>query len=273
MKSSFKKWLIGPITWWRIPVSLLSIYLLLLLVAVFFADRFMFLPPESSYDETLPGLRFIDSPATDPLPVFYLPAAAGHPTLLWSHGNAEDIGQTVNFLSALHQSGLGVLAYEFPGYGLAAGRPTETSVNEASLAAYHFLTQSQAIEPGDIVLGGRSIGSGPTCWLASKQLHRRVVLISPLYSVYHTAFGFSPFPRNRFKNSQALQNSHQPLLVIHGQKDEIIPFHHAKRLFDEAPSSDKHLLAIPEAGHNDLFQQAGAAVLLAIQTFVDPSTL
>lgn len=264
----WKRILIGKWSWKRPFISLGSIYLLLLLISVFFADRILFVPPAPSYDSHFPGLGFAKTTANESIAFIHLPAANGMPTLLYSHGNAEDMAESSPFYDELHARGLGVLAYDFPGYGLSSGTPNEESCLRAIRAAWDHLIES-GIPASSIIIVGRSVGSGPSVWLASHEKPAGVALIAPFRSAFTAAIPtpVSIFPGDRFPNLERIRSQRHPLLLIHGEDDRVINASHSKKLFAASPTTDKELHLIPDAGHNDLFNVAFDEIVDLIEAF------
>lgn len=276
MNARLKTLLIGRWTWYRPLVSLGFIYLLLAMVAVFFADQLIFLPPASSYDRAAPDLVFFETPAGESIAAFHLPASPGNPTLLYSHGNAEDIGHLRPLFDQWHASGLGVFAYDYPGYGLSTGSPGEEAVNRTARAAWDFLTNQRGVAADRVLITGCSVGSGPACLIAEEVDALGLVLISPFTSAFAVRVPPWLFPRDRFRNLRRMPQISEPLLVIHGEDDTIIPASHGRRLYDASPAAHKTWHPVPGAGHNDLFVVASdlpdviAAFALGIPATADP---
>ncbi len=225
----WKRILVGKWSWKRPLYSLLSIYLLLAIVAIFFADRLIFIPPPSSYDPDLPGLEHIASSEKESTAIIHLKARPGKPTLLFSHGNAEDMCDWLPVFEEWHSMGLGVMAYDYPGYGQSRGKPTEASC-QRSIAQTREALNERGVPDSSIIIVGRSVGSGPSVWLASQMNAKALVLISPFTSAFNVAFPlpFPILPRYRFPNLKRIQKIDTPLLIIHGKNDEVIPFSHGK---------------------------------------------
>ena len=262
----WKRILIGKWSWKRPFQSLFTIYLMLGVVAVFFGDRILFVPPVPSYDSGLKGLVRLRTEAGEEIAALHYPAAPGMPTLLYSHGNAEDLGQAIDLYQAWHDMGFGVLAYDYPGYGESTGTATESACERAIHAAWEHLKKS-GVKPGSLVIVGRSVGGGPSVWLASRVQPAGLALIAPFTSVYAVPFRASIFPRDRFPNLKLINDMQTPLLVIHGENDEIIPSSHGRKLVDGSPASDKTFVLIRDAGHNDLFEVAGDDIIRQIAAF------
>lgn len=266
----WKQILIGKWSWKRPFISLASVYLMLAFVAALFADRLIFIPPPSSYADDHTDLRFLKTSAGESIAFVHLLAAEGMPTLLYSHGNAEDLADSEALYDEFHASGLGVIAYDYPGYGLSTGTPDEASTQRAIMAVWKHLTAS-GIPPTSIIITGRSVGGGPSVWLASQTEPAGLILISPFKSTFTTAFDlpFPLFPRDRFPNLKRIRSFKRPLLVIHGEQDEVIPVSHGRELVDACASPDKKFHPIPGARHNDLFQIGGGVIFPLVRGFAE----
>ena len=234
------------------------------------ADRMIFMPPRPSYSVEAPALVAIPTENGSTIAAFHYPAKDGNPTVLYSHGNAEDAGHSIKLYQAWQDRGWGVLAYDYPGYGQSPGRPNESGAEQAIEASWRFLTELQGIDPSDIVVVGRSVGSGPSVWLIQEKSPAALVLISPFTSTYAV---MSPaqyiLPANRFPNLRRIRQSEVPLLVIHGEVDGVIPTAHGRELHAASPADPKQFIGVPGAGHNNLYPLAGAEVIASIEEFVE----
>eukprot|EP00741_Cyanophora_paradoxa_P025004 tig00000319_g24136.t1 len=215
--------------------------------------RLAFVPPPCQYfdDGTLVWLRTASGMR---IPAFHITYPKTNRTLLFSHGNAEDLGLLWDHLMAISSRlKVSLCAYEYPGYGLSEGQPSEHGVYEAADAAFEYLTKHCKLDAArDIILFGRSLGSGPTVDLASRADVRAVILQSPLTScvrvvlkIDHT-FGFDIFP-----NVDKIRRVQAPVLVIHGTDDEVVPFAHGLTLYKMCANAAKPVW-IQGAGHNDI---------------------
>ena len=265
----WKRILIGRWSWKRPFISIVSIYLMLVLVALFMADRLIFLPPPASYSSTFPGLSRVTTSEGEEIAMMHLPAAPGMPTLLYSHGNAEDLAHSVDLYDAWNAKGLGVVAYDYPGYGQSTGSPGEKSVERSIEAVWTYLTTS-GIAVSSIIIVGRSVGSGPAVWLASRHPEAAgLVLVSPFTSTFAVAIPtpFPVLPGDRFPNLHRIRSMDLPLLVIHGEHDEVIAASHGRKLVEASPAKNKAYHLIPAARHNDLFVVAGDNLIELVSGF------
>ena len=130
------------------------------------------------------------------IPAFYIERPNASVTVLFSHGNAEDLGMIYDWFADLSRVlRVNIMAYDYTGYGKSQGRPHEHSCYADIEAAYRYLLTVRGTQPEQVVLYGRSLGSGPSCYLAAKTAREGrsvagVILQSPLLSAYRVAFNF-----------------------------------------------------------------------------------
>lgn len=259
--SHWKKYVIGTWSWKRPFYSLLSIYVLLLLVVLFFADHMIFFPPAERYSEDLDGFEYTINSEDEKVAIIYQKARASMPTLLWSHGNAQDISRVQGYLDFLHEKGYGILAYDYPGYGLSEGKPTEAGCYRNIHAAWLYLTDDLGVPEEEICLVGQSVGSGPSIWLAEQNEPAALVLISPFKSINRVPFKINPFPYDRFPNIDRIANVSCPLLVIHGDQDTVIDPSHGADVYAKH-RGEKIFHRVEGAGHNDVLGRDEVDVVL-----------
>jgi abhydrolase domain-containing protein 17 len=264
----WKKLLVGTWSWKRPFYSLAFVYTCMAIFAVGFGDRLIFMPPAAGYSEKHPQLEKALAPSGNEIVFIHLRAQAGMPTILYSHGNAEDISGSMEIYQAWRAGGIGVVAYDYPGYGRSTGTPNEKSCEEAIQTIWNYLL-AEKIQPASIVIVGRSVGSGPSTWLAVKENPGGLALIAPFTSTYRVAIPlpFPIFPGDRFPNKTRIREYNGPLLIIHGTKDEVIPYKHGLELMEASPSKEKTHHPIPGAGHNDLFLVAGQEIVDLVEAF------
>ncbi|MCC7517655.1 MAG: alpha/beta hydrolase [Verrucomicrobiae bacterium] len=249
----------------RLMVSLISIYVMLGLALWWIGDRLAHHPPRGGA-KPLPGEITLVASDGVPLSAVWLPRPDARVALLLSHGNAEDLDHLFPFLRELQEAGFAVFAYDYRGYGRSKGRPTEKGVERDLEAAWRHLTGPLGIPPSRVMLLGRSLGSGPTCWLAAREKPGGVILESAFTSGQRVLFPFPLFPFDQFPNLRRIPEFSCPVLLVHGVADTIIPIHHGRALF-AAAREPKFRLWIEGAGHNDLFGVAPELYLKTLQDF------
>jgi alpha-beta hydrolase superfamily lysophospholipase len=269
----WKQKLIGKWSWKRPFISLAWIYVLLALFAYFFGSKLLFRPPHSGYAHD--GLRYrsMENGVTPKIGYTWLaPHDDKSPVIFFSHGNAEDIADYEWLFDEWNQAGCGVFAYDYPGYGISEGSPTESSVNDATSKAWKYLHDSLRIPAERVIIVGRSVGCGPSLALAQKNEHAGVILISPFTSAFQSATRVPIFLGDMFPNEKVSTSLHSPLLIIHGENDRVIPCSQGRDLFDKSPSNNKTWLSLPNCGHNDIFDSHHDLLLEKITTFAETNS-
>jgi len=243
--------------------SILFIYLCLCLFAYFVADRMIFLPPPASYRD---GGDILKIPVADGIGIaaLHLPHPQARFTILYSHGNAEDLGALSPYLKEYRSRGFAVFAYDYEGYGTSDGRATEKNTYRDIQAAYHYLRERPQVPAHRILVLGRSVGSGPAVELARREPVAGLVLESPFLSAFRVMTRWPLLPFDEFDNLAKIRQVKGPLLLVHGRRDRVIPFWHGETLFAHA-NEPKAALWIGEADHNDLVEVAGEDYWRALQ--------
>lgn len=227
-----------------------ALYLIALITAVFLSNRIIFQPRQAGYADH-PGILKLTSSDGAKISSMYLPNPEAIFTVLFSHGNAEDIGDDQPLLEHIRAAGFAVLAYDYQGYGTSAGNSSERHAYEDEYAAYNFLVQSRHVQPSRIIAFGRSVGSGPACELASRRPVAGLILESAFTSAFRVMTKVRIFPFDKFENIRKIKSVHCPVLVIHGTDDSLINIAHGKELF-AAANEPKQALWIDGAHHNDV---------------------
>ncbi len=186
---------------------------------------------------------------------WYIPAEAifsgQRPAVIFAHGNAELIDFWPEYLKPLSQNGIHLLLVEYPGYGRSKGSPSEKGIRRAFTAAYDQLVAGKTVDPGRIMLMGRSIGGGAVCSLAKERPCAGLILLSTFTSIraFAPRYGLFPFMvRDPMDNIGFLKNYQGPVLILHGKQDELISFKHATAL---ASASRNARLVAYDCAHND----------------------
>ncbi len=173
------------------------------------------------------------------------------PYLVFTHGNGELIDDWLDAFAAPRSWGLGVMLVEYPGYGRSRGTTSERSIREALLAAYDFLASQPDVDRDRIVAHGRSLGGGPACALARERPVAALVLESTFTSLrpFFRPYGIvGPLVLDPYDSIDTVREFAGPVLVLHGERDEVIPVWHGRALAARARSAELHVL---DCGHND----------------------
>ncbi|HVO12395.1 MAG TPA: alpha/beta hydrolase [Vicinamibacteria bacterium] len=205
---------------------------------------------------------------------WFLPFEGSRLTLLVCHGNGGNISHRLDrALAAQAQLGTDVLLFDYRGYGGSEGSPDEEGTYRDARAAWRWLL-AKGQPPGRIVIFGESLGSAVALQLAlDTEGARALVLESPFASIpemARSAFPFLPvwpLVRTRYDNLAKVGRLRLPLLVMHGERDSVVPFAQGRRVFEAAPQP-KRFYGIPGASHNDTYLVGGEAYWRALREFL-----
>jgi len=176
--------------------------------------------------------------------------------LLISHGNAENIyivyQWVLKYLAKFVN--VNVVIYEYTGYSEETKEfscSEQYCYNDAE-AAYNYIIYDLKVPPERIVLFGRSLGSGPSCYLAEKYPVGGLFLNSGFMSVFRVAFKFRwTLPGDMFPNIDRIKNIKCPVCIVHSIRDEIIPFYHAREMYKNSVNKFPPLF-IDGTSHNSI---------------------
>ena len=189
------------------------------------------------------------------IPCLFLPNESGSSKLLlYFHGNAEDIGCTLDFLDELrNQLKIHVLAVEYPGYGIYKGNSNEKTIITDAEHVINFILKFSKWKEENIIIFGRSIGSGPATYLAARYKIKCLILMSPFTSIKDVVAEHVGLLKillaERFRNIDNMRLVKSPIFIIHGKKDKLVPFIHSFNLVKECKAPYK-LVNPEEMTHN-----------------------
>lgn len=216
-------------------------------------------------------------PAGIGIPCLWFPAPKAAIVILFFHSNAEDLGMSFNTMKNMRdQFKVNVLAVEYPGYGMLRGvKATEGGIYEAALTAFRYLVDKIGVPYSQIILFGRSLGSGAAVHLAAQYPVGGLILVAPISSVrgaVQSVFGpvLARSFTERFPNHQIMANVSCSTLFIHGEADNLIPMEHSLLLFKKCRAR-KLLITPPKMEHNsNLFKDTAFLAEPAIHFFGFP---
>ena len=201
----------------------------------------------------------------------------GDVTWLWFHGNAGNVSDRLGNLKQLHDRlGVNVFLFDYRGYGQSEGTPSEEGLYLDAEAALAYLNSREDVRSDRIVYFGRSLGAAVAVDLAGHQPAHGLILESPLPSVAFVARQVSLLPawlvqrilRARYDALSKIADVAVPLLVLHGDEDDIVPLDAGRRLF-EAAQEPTQFYVIPGAGHNDTYVVGGGPYFAVLASFLE----
>ena len=238
-----------------ILIALLIGYGALLALIYFFQDKFIFFPtPSTEPAESEVMIRTPDGIRLQGIWVRREKAAKG-PVILYFGGNAEEASRSLHDFA--RQEGFSTLLVNYRGYGRSEGKPGEQELKRDGEFILGQWLPSKGIEPGQVVLMGRSLGSGVAVYLASKFPVRAVILVTPFDSMvkvgqrHYPIFPIGLLLKHRFDSLALAPEIKTTLLMITAGSDTIIPAAASENLF-KAWGGPKEKVVIEGADHNDL---------------------
>jgi uncharacterized protein len=269
-----------------LKVALLAIAAGFLLVAVtlrIVENRLVYFPPR--YPEGFPPQQTIENEVDDlwlqtadgvRINAFYRANPASKQVILWFHGNAENIGYGLEQMHGLAKIGVNILAVDYRGYGRSQGKPDEAGVYRDADAAYDYLVEQRHFRPQDIVIYGHSLGGAVAVNLASRRPCRGLIVQSSFTNVRAMARRMFAIPlveflaKSRFDSLEKIREVRAPILIVHGTRDDVVPFAMGQELFAAAPAP-KRFHPIEGAGHNNVLEAGGENYLACLKAFVETS--
>ncbi|MDZ7762119.1 MAG: alpha/beta hydrolase [Desulfovermiculus sp.] len=262
----------------KILLALGAGYLLIVLLAFIFQDRMVFFPQSSL--EGKPGslgLEYEDVWITTPddirLHGWFVPGPqSGRPTALFLHGNAGNISHRLDMLDIVYRLGLNCLLVDYRGYGQSQGSPSEEGMYTDAAAVWRWLVESKGVPPEDIVCWGRSLGGPVAARLARDKDPGALIIESTFTSMPELGQKLYPFlpikmiSRFSFPTLNYIQDLSCPLLVVHSEDDNLVPFQHGQRLY-KAAGTPKEFLKI-QGEHNDGFLTSGETYSRGVRDFL-----
>ena len=203
------------------------------------------------------------------LNAWWFPKADAQFVTLFLHGNAGNVTHRIDHAEAVRLAGSAILVLDYRGYGKSKGRPSEQGLYLDGDAAYEQLIR-RGYPPNRIILQGESLGTAVAVDLASRYSCAAVVLESPLASLSRMAATvfplLGPLVAHGFDTDKKIRKVNVPLLIIHGESDEIVPFSQGQAVFKNA-NQPKHFWRVSGAHHNDLLYVAGSEYAVRLGAF------
>ncbi len=239
-----------------------GLYGLLLLILWVGQERFIFqassLPQGFAFTFPRPFEEIHLPAGKDTVHGLYFPARPGQKSrqvVLYLHGNAGTLEQWGDIQQPFTELGADILIIDYRGYGKSSGTPTEQKLYDDAEAAVAWLLERY--EANQIVLYGRSLGSGVAAWLASRYAVQALVLETPYDELSNVirAQVIVPLPdfifRHRFPTHEYLPRRLCPAYILAGSRDRLIPLRLSRRL-QPFLEEERHFIVIEGAGHHNL---------------------
>lgn len=209
-----------------------------------------------SETELTADTELVSIPSADgsALAAWYQPPQAGKPVILYFRGNAQSFSREHIRFERWTTDGYGFLAFDYRGFPGSPGEVSEANILADGLAAFDWLKEKGF----PIVLWGRSLGSGPSTWVAKEREADALFLETPFTSAVAVAadrYGFAPVQwlmLDQYHVDEWIKDVTEPVYVAHGTADATIAVYHGQRVYDLAPNPKGEWIE-EGAGHADLW--------------------
>ncbi len=253
----------------RLAINLLLWLLVLALMVgalLYTQQRRILFPAPDDYPQAAPaGFRLVHTQTGDGLRLsaFYRPAEAGKKTILFFHGNGDNLLGAIEATRGPAAAGHGLLLAEYRGYAGNVGAPSEEGLYRDGDAAMRWLA-GEGVAPKDIVIVGNSIGSGPATEMAVRHRVAALILVSGMSDLPSVVRGQLPFiprllVRDRFDNAAKLPRVAPPVFLMHGDADTLVRPDNLDRLHTARP--DAMVERVAGAGHELAYTAPAQAIL------------
>ena len=205
---------------------------------------------------------------------YFRPGRVDAPVILFFHGNAGNISHRLELVAPFVRRGLGVLLFDYRGFGLSTGKPSEKAFQQDALAVWDYLTRVKGIAAERLVSFGRSLGGAPAAYLAAGRQVGWLVLAGSFTSGRDMArqiFGFLPVylvMKNSWEVSRTLKRVQVPVMILHGRLDGVVPFSLGEKLAREGSAGQVVFWAVEGGGHLDLYAVVGESYYERIEKFL-----
>jgi hypothetical protein len=264
--------------WVRIARCAAVIFALPLLMLSLFQNKMLYFPDRGLPDlaqTSLKDVREVEFTASDGVKLvsWWRAPRPGQPTVIFCQGNAGNISDRSDRLYDAEESGWGLLLLGYRGYGKSEGSPHEDGIYKDTRAALEWVRQQAGVDPRRLVYWGESLGCAFASELATAQPPAAVVLEAPFRSLRAIASFHYPFlptsilVRGDLDNVENVKKLRCPLTVIHGKRDEVVPFEHGRAVF-EAAAGPKEFIEL-DSRHNDIAEIGGENLRARLRAWVE----
>ncbi|MCM1324687.1 MAG: lysophospholipase [Acetobacter sp.] len=248
--------------YWRQFLGTLAALALIYPLVLYCGQKHLYLFPDKGYispaEKNMP--EFIEKPfiTADGMRImgWYAKGEDDKPAVLFFHGNSGQIAKFAPSMKPYIDNGYTVFMSEYRGFGGTIGEFTQDTLYADAAAAFDFLYNT--LGHSEIIVFGYSMGTAAASFVAANRPLLGLVLAAPFYSLKSVA-GEQHIPlatmmlKYELPSFQFIKKYQNPLLIIHGDSDTLIDYHHGQDLFAICPSKNKMFRLIPEQSHNALF--------------------
>ena len=254
--------------------SVLVAYLVVIIFIYFYQRNLLYHPLENNYQNDKPQFNYdeVSIKVDDEITLkswLVNKDLEKFKTLLIFHGNAGNLSNRIYKLNELNKLDLNILLISWRGFSGNKGSPSEKNLYQDARAAVKWLNEKK-VKNNQIVLYGESLGTGVAVEIAKNSDFNSVILESPFTSIENSAKIYYPYLpvklllKDRFDSINKIEMINIPILIMHGEKDDVVPIFMGKELFDKA-NNPKHSYFTPDDDH---MMEFNSELLMEIQKFI-----
>lgn len=226
---------------------------------MYFPDRMRTVPADAGLPEAREE-KLVTADGETVIAWHIPPRDGTKPVVVYFHGNGGALNLRVQRFAKLASEGFGVVALSYRGYGGSSGTPSEEGLIADGTAAYEFAVRHYTA--GRIALWGESLGTGVAVAVASEAPVAKLVLETPFTSAMEVGASVYPFlpvrflMKDQFRSDLRIANVKAPVLILHGERDSVVPIRFGERLFAMI-AGEKKFARFPGGEHYDLDRHGG----------------
>ena len=206
---------------------------------------------------------------------WFIPHPEARATMVWFHGNAGNISHRVENIKLLYDKvKINIFIFDYRGYGRSGGSVSEEGTYRDGAAALDFVKKQLRVDAKNLIIFGRSLGAAVAAEMALRFESRGLILETPFMSIREMAktvfpiLPIGPLLQTRYDVVEKVGKIKVPLLVLHGDRDDVVPYEQGKKVF-AAAGEPKEFYTIGGATHNDTYLVGGDAYFQRLRSFVE----
>ena len=223
---------------------IIFVYFLLLFFLYFYQRNLLYHPNENNYsgDKISVDIKKVKIHTEDNIELlgwYHEKNLKDYKTLIYFHGNAGTLENRIHKLNHFQDMNINFLIIAWRGFSGNNGKPTEKGLYEDGKSAIHWLAK-KGVDEKNFILYGESLGTGVAIHLAQGKNYAGVILETPFTSMVDAAKTFYPYIpvnlllKDKFENHKKIKNINSPIIVMHGEIDQIVPFSMGKKIYEIA---------------------------------------
>jgi len=250
------------------------LYFFVLVFLYFYQRNLLYLPNENNYsgDKISVDIQKVKIPTSDNIELlgwYHEKNLKDHKTLVYFHGNAGSLENRIHKLNHFKNMNINFLIIAWRGFSGNNGKPTEEGLYIDGKSAIDWLIK-KGVDEKNLILYGESLGTGVATHLAQNKNYAGVILETPFTSMIDTAKKFYPYIpvslllKDKFENYKKIKNINSPILVMHGEVDQIVPFFMGKKIYELANEPKYSYFT----KYDDHMMEYDENLVLALKSFV-----